>query len=67
MQPLDYRNYHLIRAEEERRRADEATDPAVAKVHLELAILHRRRLMTVVDDVDRMLPPLRTWSVDTGH
>jgi hypothetical protein len=50
------RDYHAARAEEERRRAEEASDPAIAKAHRELAALHRRKMMESVDDQFR-LPP----------
>ena len=55
----DNRFYHLVRFEEELQRAEEATDPAVAKVHRDLAVLHRRQLLGVVDAVHRVIPPLR--------
>lgn len=41
------RSYHELRALEELRRAEEATDPDVASVHRELAALHRRRMMEI--------------------
>jgi hypothetical protein len=53
----DNRFYHLVRSEEELQRAEEATDPGVAKVHRELAILHRRQFLAVVGAVDHVLPP----------
>lgn len=52
------RTYHQTRAEEELKRAEEASDPAVANIHRELAALHRRQMMTMIE-VDRILPPLR--------
>ena len=45
------REYHEARANEELKRAQEADDPAVAKVHRELAALHRRQMMDTVDPV----------------
>lgn len=42
------RNYHEARAREELRRAEEASDPAIAAVHRELAALHRRRMLEIV-------------------
>ena len=49
MSRYDHRNYHAARAEDELLRAEEASDPAVANVHRELAALHKRKLMAVVD------------------
>ena len=43
------RDYHEARAREELQRAEEATDPAIAKVHRELAALHRRQMIETVD------------------
>ena len=43
------REYHEARAEEELRRAEEASDPMIAKVHRELAALHRRQMMDTID------------------
>ena len=40
--------YHEARAAAELRRAEEATDPAIAAVHRELAALHRRRMLEIV-------------------
>ena len=67
MKFLDDRNYHLIRAEEERLRAEEATDPAVAKIHHQLSVLHRRKLMTMVDDAGFLLPPLGVRARGSGR
>lgn len=49
MSRYDHRDYHAARAEDEMLRAEEATDPAVANLHRELAALHRRKMMEVVD------------------
>jgi hypothetical protein len=43
------RDYHEDRAREELVRAGEARDPAIAQVHRELAALHRRRLLEMVE------------------
>ena len=43
------RKYHEARAKDELRRAEEASDPAVANVHRELAALHRRQMMEIVE------------------
>ena len=45
---IDDRTYHAARADDELRRAEEATDPAVIAVHRELAALHRRKMIEVV-------------------
>jgi hypothetical protein len=42
------REYHKARAEDELQRAEEASDPAVAAAHRELAALHKRRMMEIV-------------------
>ena len=42
------RDYHEARAEAELKLAEEASDPAIAAVHRELAVLHRRRMMEIV-------------------
>jgi hypothetical protein len=63
----DNRFYHLVRSEEELQRAEEAADPSVAKVHRELAVLHRRQFLGVVDAVDHILPPLRPRPDWTAH
>ncbi len=47
------RSYHESRAEDELRQAEEASDPAVARIHRELAALHRRQMMAVVDEAAR--------------
>ena len=43
------REYHEARAKDELRRAEEASDPAIANVHRELAALHRRQMMEIVE------------------
>ena len=50
MSRKDDRIYHAARAADELKRAEEATDPAVAAVHRELAVLHRRKMLEIVDD-----------------
>jgi hypothetical protein len=47
-------SYHESRALDELRRAEEAVDPAVASIHRELAALHRRQMLALVDEADRM-------------
>src|SRR4029453_2643158 len=42
------RIYHETRARDELERAAEASDPAIARVHRELAALHRRRTIESV-------------------
>jgi hypothetical protein len=49
MRQSDQQGYHEARAREELRRAEEATDPAVARLHRELAALHRRQMLAAVD------------------
>jgi len=44
------RDYHEVRARDELERAEEASDPAIARVHRELAALHRRRMIETVGD-----------------
>lgn len=44
MSKASNRTYHEGRAREELKRAEEALDPAIARVHLELAALHRAKL-----------------------
>jgi hypothetical protein len=46
------RSYHEDRAREELARAEEATDPAIAHLHRQLAALHRRRMMELVEAGD---------------
>ncbi len=53
------RSYHESRAEDELRQAEEASDPAVARIHRELAALHRRQMMALVDEVTRSGGALR--------
>ena len=50
MSRKDDRSYHAARTADELKRAEEATDPAVAAAHRELAALHRRKMMEIVDD-----------------
>jgi hypothetical protein len=44
------RDYHQVRARDELARAEEANDPAIARVHRELAALHRRRMIEAVGE-----------------
>jgi hypothetical protein len=44
------RDYHEVRARDELARAEEASDPAIARIHRELAALHRRRMIEAIDD-----------------
>ena len=55
---IDDRTYHAARADDEMRRAEEATDPAVIAVHRELAALHRRKMMEVVSTPANGIPNL---------
>ena len=59
MSRISNRTYHESRAEDELQRAEEATDPAVAKIHRQLAVLHRRQMLAVVDEVQRILPVVK--------
>lgn len=49
------RHYHEWRARDELERAEEASDPAIANVHRELAALHRRRLIAPISDESAQL------------
>jgi hypothetical protein len=61
------RDYHEARANEELQRAEEACDPVIAKVHRELAALHRREMMDTVDPA-AAVPPRRRLSLNwNGH
>lgn len=46
------RHYHQKRAEQETLRAGEASDPSIARIHLQLAALHRRLLNDVKSPAD---------------
>ena len=63
MPRLSDREYHETRALQELRWAEEADDPSIARVHRELAALHRRRLMEVVHLGEPQLSPnpLKGW------
>jgi hypothetical protein len=52
------RSYHESRAREELRRAEECTDPGVARLHRELAALHRRRMMEIVHLGEAQIDPV---------
>jgi hypothetical protein len=43
------REYHAARAKEELQRAEEASDPGIASVHRELAALHKRQMIEIVE------------------
>lgn len=43
------RSYHEARAEDEMQLAEQASEPAVAEVHRELAAMHRRMMMEIVE------------------
>ncbi|QNA84780.1 hypothetical protein G4G27_12840 [Sphingomonas sp. So64.6b] len=47
MMRFDDREYHQQRAQAETRRAQGATDPSVARVHLTLARMHEERATSV--------------------
>lgn len=44
------RSYHQARAEDEMKLAEQASEPAIAEVHRELAAMHRRMMMEVVEE-----------------
>ena len=48
MSRLSDREYHEARARAELMMAEEASDPAVAAAHRELAALHKRRMIEIV-------------------
>lgn len=50
MSRYEHRSYHALRAQDELKLAAEATDSAVANLHRELAALHRRKMMEIVDE-----------------
>lgn len=52
------REYHESRAEAELRLAEEASDPAIAAVHRELAALHRRRMLEIVHLGEPQIDPI---------
>ena len=58
------REYHEARALEEARLADEASDPAIAKAHRELAALHRRQMMETVDPPPAKPPLGINWNAN---
>jgi hypothetical protein len=49
------RSYHEARARDELKRAEESTDPSIARVHRELAALHRRRMLAIVEPAEAEL------------
>lgn len=49
MSRTDNRSYHAFRAEDELRLAEQSSDPAVASIHRELAALHKRQMMALVE------------------
>ena len=57
MSRKDDRSYHEARARDELQRAEEASDPAIAAVHRELAALHRRRMMEIVHFGEPQIDP----------
>ena len=63
---LDDRTYHLERAEAELGLAEASPDPSIALIHRQLAAMHRRKILSIVDEDTP--PPLRSsWSVVAGH
>ena len=58
------RDYHEARAMEEFQRAEEASDPAIAKAHRELAALHRRKMMETVDPPPAKPPLGINWNAN---
>ena len=57
MSHVSNRNYHLSRAEDELRLAGDAADPVVAKIHRQLAALHKRRMLEIVHLGEPQLSP----------
>ena len=51
------REYHEARAKAELQRAREASDPAVAAAHRELAALHKRRMIEIVHIGEPQIEP----------
>jgi hypothetical protein len=65
---LDDRTYHLERAEAELRLAESATDPSIAMVHRQLAALHRRKMLSIVEETAAPPQPRRfSGSVVAGY
>jgi hypothetical protein len=58
------RDYHEARAREELQRAEEATDPAIARVHRELAALHRRQMMEAIEPAPAKPPLGINWNAN---
>ncbi len=56
MQHPDSRSYHEERAEAELLLASQASEPAIAQVHRELAALHRRQMMEIVKTAPAIAP-----------
>jgi hypothetical protein len=54
------RSYHESRARDELELAENCVDPAVARLHRELAALHRRRMIEIVHLGEAQLNP-KPW------
>jgi hypothetical protein len=52
------RSYHEARVRDEIRRAEEAKDPSIAGVHRELAALHRRKMLELIQIPEPQLQPV---------
>ena len=65
MSRMDDRNYHEARALAELELAEQTSDPAIAMVHRELAALHKRRLIELVDRVDPANEDSPSWSSES--
>ena len=65
MSRLDDQTYHRARAEAELQLAEAASDPGIAMVHRELAALHKRQMMQIVERGDA--PDKQQWVVVGGH
>ena len=62
---IDDRDYHQARAEAELLLAEASADPGIAVVHRELAALHKRKMMSIVENDDE--PVKVQWLVIGGH
>lgn len=57
MSRSSHRSYHESRAKDEQQRAEEASDPSIARIHRELAALHRRRMIEIIHLGEPQLSP----------
>lgn len=65
MSRTDDRTYHQARAEAELQLAEASADRAIATVHRELAALHKRKVLAIVDNDDSL--PSAVEKVLRGH